>query len=247
MLFFQKFVLFLSGVLVSGPLLLSAQITGAIAPPSKTDTFIKNEKGYKFRVQHGELPAGNFQIAGVDLTAFGEVLDQAEKVLGKTPIKATGDAADYLAEACYRPVDQNDTTLLIIQTGEVVPSYILAADHSAWKWKTPCLPTNKVSRQIATASGIKIGLTQDEVIAILGLPTRRVHNASTGKEQLIYAYSMQKKFTARDFAWIRKCYPNKSEETIRSEYKIYDLWESITAKFVNNVLVRLEVEYSTTD
>ena len=45
----------------------------AVVQPQKGDTFATDEHGRKFRIQHGELAKGNFQIAGMDLAREEDV------------------------------------------------------------------------------------------------------------------------------------------------------------------------------
>jgi len=218
----------------------------AVAPPSKTDTFAGDEPGHKIRVQRGELPKGNFQIAGIDLAAHKEVLDQAVDSLGKTATHASGDASTALEEACYQSSDRNDGTLLIIQRGEVSPSFVLAADRSYWKWSTPCRRSTKVTRQISTASGLRLGLTQEQVIAVLGLPTSRMQNHKLHSDSISYDFEMRKRTSQTWLMRSRRQHPEMSEKELEQNYGHYDLWESINAEFVNNSLVTLVVNWSAT-
>lgn len=221
-----------------------------VAPPSKSDSYSIDEKGRKFRVQNREVARTNFQIAGVDLTAREEVLEQAARILGKVETVATGDAGDFLERACYQSKEINDNTHLIFMRGEVSPSFLLSSESSSWKWKTPCKQSPKISHSLATASGLHLGQTQEQVIAILGLPTRRSRNVQNVRDDLVYELEVKKKMSSRDLAPHLqdelKQYPNLDQKTWIENYGFYSLWESIRARFINDSLTSLEVLWSET-
>jgi hypothetical protein len=221
-----------------------------VAPPDKSDTFERDENGKKFRVQHHEIAKTNFQIAGVDLAAKEEVLTQSARTLGRVETVATGDGAAFLERACYRPTEENDSTRLIFIRGEVSPFFILSSENSAWRWKTPCRRSTKITRSVATASGLHLGQTQEQVIAIIGLPTRFSRNMKNGGVYLIYEHEVKKKMSSSELApYLRDAliqYPNLDQETWIKNYGYYSLWESIHAKFINNAMTNIEVWWSET-
>jgi hypothetical protein len=226
--------------------LMRGQEPVVVAPPSKTDTLAEDESGHKIRVQRGELAKVNFQIAGIDLAAYKEALDQAADSLGKTATHASGDASTALEEACYQSSNLKDRTLLIVQRGEVSPSFVLAADRSYWKWNTPCRRSAKVTRQVSTASGLRLGLSEEQVIAVLGLPTSRIQNHKLHSDSISYDFEMRKRTNQTWLMRSRREHPEMSERELGQNYGHYDLWESINAKFVNDSLVTLVVNWSAT-
>jgi hypothetical protein len=186
----------------------------------------------------------------VDLAAKEEVLTQAARILGSVETVATGDAAAFLERACYRPKEENDSTRLIFVRGEVSPYFVLSSENSAWKWKTPCKRSPKITSSVTTASGLHLGQTQGQVIAILGLPTRRSRNVQNGRDYLIYEIEVKKKMSSSELApYLKdelKQYPNLNQKTWIENNGYYSLWESVHAKFINNALTNLEVLWSET-
>jgi hypothetical protein len=245
----RNYVPFLLCILTAIPIArLYGQDKPQVAPPSKSDSFATDDSGKKTRVQHREVAGTNFQIAGVDLTADGDFRTQVTNVLGKTQTVGSGDGAYGLDEACYRSARVNDSTHLIFGQGEVDQSFILSSDGSAWKWKTPCKPSPKISRDIATASGLHLGQTQEQLIAILGLPTRRSQNVKNGRDDLEYSLEAHKRMSARELAPLLK---NELKEYSKQELRewiqnhgYYDLEVYIHAKFMNDSLIYLEVSWS---
>jgi hypothetical protein len=221
-----------------------------VAPPAKSDSFATDDSGKKTRVQHREVAGTNFQIAGVDLTANEDFQTQVAKVLGKVTTVWSGDASTGLEEACYRSAKVNDSTHLIFGQGEVDQSFILSSDGSAWKWKAPCKPSLKITRGLATASGLHLGQTQEQVIAILGLPTRRSQNAKNERDDLEYSLEAYKRMSARELAPLLQ---NELKEYSKQELREwinkhgYYLEVYIHAKFIKDSLTNLEVSWSKQD
>jgi hypothetical protein len=221
-----------------------------IAPPAKSDSYAEDEKGRKIRVQQREVPGTNFKIAGVDLAASGDFFNQVFGILGDFDIAESGDASTALREACYRSVGDADPTILILGEGEVDQSFTLSSDGSAWKWKSPCRKTSKITRDLPTASGLRLGQTQEQVIAVLGLPTRRSRNFKNGWDDLAYELEAKKRMSSKELApYLQdalKEHPNLDQRNWIKEYGFYDLSVSIEAKFLNDKLTTLKVDWSET-
>ena len=226
---------------------LAAQDKPKVAPPNKSDSFETDQDGKKFRVQHREIDATNVRIAGVDLTKNEEVLDQAAKTLGKVPTVFTGDASTANERACYRSMGSNNVTYLRFDRGEVSPSFTLTSDRSDLNPKQVCLRTDKITRNTATEYGLRIGQTQDQVIAILGLPTTHRRNLREYKDDLIYTCSSKVKKDPKEISRLRKENPTIRIGIFRDYYEFYDLGVSIHATFVSDQLTKLNVDWSETD
>jgi hypothetical protein len=243
---------FLLCILSSIPIIrLHGQDKPQVAPPSKSDSFETDDRGKKFRVQHREIAGTNFQIAGVDLALKGDLFTHILGTLGKVSTVWSGDAADSNHEACYRSAGENDSTHLIFSEGEVSRTFTLSSDGSVWKWKTPCKRSPIITRDIATASVLHLGQTQEQVIAILGLPTRHSRNVKNGRDNLEYVLEVRKKKSSREIALLLqnelKQYPNLYKKAWIENNGYYDLSVDINAKFINDALIKLEVTWIATD
>ena len=235
-------------ILFTMPFILYGQSKPDVAPPSKSDTFSEDQNGRKVRVQHRSVSMTNFRIAGVDL-AHGQPLEDAARVLGKVAAVASGDASTADRNTCYRSAQSDNNTRLIFGEGEVDHYFTLSSDDSALK-KRPCLRSIKITRDLTTSSGLHLGQTQEEVIAILGLPTSRsrVHH---GKEFLTYQLESRQKtppaeFTrALEYAFKRE--PEADRKILARDLEYFDREESIRAKFLNGALIELSVDLSETN
>jgi hypothetical protein len=227
---------------------IHGQTQPEVAPPAKTDTYAVTVDGKKLRIQNREVAETNFRISGVDLASSEEVLLQATKLFGKSPSVSSGDASTSNTEVCYRSASENDNTHLIFGQGEVNSLFILSSDSSVWKGNDICKRSEKIARNVATDSGLHLGLTQEQVIAILGLATRRNQNIPQRKDVLIYSLEAKKHTDPQKLArmWeqeIKKT-PADNRKVFLENYALYSLEVYIDARFVNDSLTRLTVSWS---
>jgi len=172
---------------------IHGQTQSEVAPPAKSDTSAVTADGKKLRVQNREVAGTNFRISGVDLASGEEVLLQATKLFGKSPSVSSGDASTSYRRVCYRSATENDNTYLTFGQGEVDSTFVLSSDSSVWKGNHICNRSRKITRNVATDSGLHLGLTQAQVIAILGLATRHSQNIRQHRDALIYSLEVRKK------------------------------------------------------
>lgn len=218
-------------------------VRGQVAPPKKSDAFAVTENGRHIRVQQGELPTGNFQIAGVNLARDQDVLEQAARILGRAKTTATGDASTFQKTACYRSADADDPTVLLFSNGEVDYSFELTSNHALAN-KARCLPSPKIIRSLATGSGLRLGETPAHVIALLGLPTRRTRNNALDRTVLVYDFETKKKTAPRDFVKMREKHPDMTEHDLDVNFGSYSLEETMQATFESGSLLDLRVDWS---
>ena len=116
------------------------------------------------------LSEGNFQVLGVTL---GEKqFEEASAKLGKASEVERGDAATGRHQICYQSAHKNDHTYLIFELGEVAENFYLFSGEQPWSGSNLCVQSKLVSRHLATASGLKLGITRAELEKTLGAPDR---------------------------------------------------------------------------
>ena len=128
--------------------------------------------------QHTQLPASNFRILGVN------VGDSPAAALGDATEVKRGDAASGRSQRCY--VSETGTVHLIFEQGEIQNAFILFQGGPDWKGSDSCLASPKLSENIATARGLKLGMSIKEVKAILGLPNL------TRADKLVYYFTFRR-------------------------------------------------------
>jgi hypothetical protein len=122
--------------------------------------------------QHTQLPASNFRILGVNIG------DSPATALGDATEVKRGDAASGRSQHCY--VSEAGNVHLIFEQGEIINAFILFQGGPDWKGSDSCLVSPKLSENVATARGLKLGMSVQEVKAILGAPNL------TRPDKLIY-------------------------------------------------------------
>lgn len=181
-------------------------------------------------IQSREVADANFQILGVDLRQ--DAIARLEKRLGRTPTVARGDGGESREQACYRSPEEESPTFLIAEEGEVNYAFYLFNDVTPWNGRDICTRSGEISREVRTASGLHLGQTPEQVIKILGKPSRRRTN------ELSYLLEVNKGTAPDALARCRSRYPDLTCAT-------YDLTVVIRARFVHAKLVYLAV--STTE
>jgi hypothetical protein len=81
---------------------------------------------------------------------------------------------------------------------------------------------------------------------VLGLPTARSHDALKNRDSLKYEFEMKKKASPLELSRADKQNPGMSGQELQDNYGSCDLVETIEAKFDNNSLTELTVNWSAT-
>jgi hypothetical protein len=161
--------------------------------------------------QHRELAASNLEIASVEV-GLDEIARAASK-FGRTTVVGRGDAAYSRNQACYVSNDSH-AYLIFEEDGEGFggASYLFSRGRK-WNGSEFCskLPLN--SARIQTTSGLRLGLSQHQVEAILGKPSKASPNALT------YTFAVEKKTSSGEL----------------------DITSFVVAKFATSKLVYLAV------
>ena len=113
--------------------------------------------------------------------------------------------------------------------------------------KQICRRTSKITPDIATASGLHLGQTQDQVIAIIGLPTSRSSNAKTHRDDLRYELEAKKKRDPKELAQLRKQNLDMRIEEFHENYDSYFLEVFVHATFIEDRLTILMIDWSEQD
>ena len=188
--------------------------------------------------QERELPRKNFQILGIDLDEG--LLEHAKRKLGTAAIVERGDASTGRDQLCYVSKGEGPATYLIFETGEVNDAFYLFNGGAPWNGNDKCLAAKAVSSESSTASGLHLGLTPSQVIAILGRPTNR------RKREMDYYVHARKKTSAAELKEWRKRQPELSDKEFMDDYEFYDLSVGIVLKFRKSRLTYISISKSAT-
>jgi hypothetical protein len=192
-----------------------------------------NDSGAGIKAEAREFTTSNFRILGISL---GDTMfSRAGAKLGKATMVERGDASTGRRQACYVSPNSQNKVHLIFEQGEVDYTFYLFASGPSWEGADRCVESNAISRQLATASGIRLGQTPDQVIALLGKPTKR------RDDELVYFSSVTKKTSPEDLKEARQQNPEMNDKDFEESYGHYNLGASIVAKFKDSRLTYLAV------
>lgn len=141
--------------------------------------------------QHRELASSTFKVAAINV-GTGEI-NRAEGKFGKTIIVRRGDAGSTRNQGCYISNDSK-AYLIFEEDGEGFGgSFYLFNPGPKWNGSQFCskLPLN--SERIQTASGLHLGLSEDEVKKVLGTPS------TTSPNTLTYTFEVEEKTFVTSF------------------------------------------------
>jgi hypothetical protein len=192
----------------------------------------------EMKTQDRELPRANFHVLGVDLSEYA--VTRIQKRLGQTPIISRGDASTGREQACYRSSPE-PATYLIAEEGEVNSAFYLFNESAPWNGRELCKRLKLVSGSIGTDSGVHLGQAPEQVMTILGKPSKR------SQSEIIYFLAAKEKTSPDASARCRAQYPEMSLEELRENCDVYDLTVFIRARFVHARLVYLGVSVAETD
>jgi hypothetical protein len=119
-----------------------------------------------------------FEVAG--LTLMKAEMGDVERTLGAAT--AFRSRESHFSERCYAS-DGKDGTVLVLEdwAGTLVGFRIY---HVSLNSTEKCTRTPAVSAQLATAGGLRLGLTRAEVLELLGAPSKRTENSITYHEDV---------------------------------------------------------------
>ncbi len=200
---------------------------------------INNEDFRRGNVKAGTgiIQAGTFEIVGV---ALGK--DQFKSLaskLGSATVVERGDASTGRQQVCYVAADPPKSAYLIFEFGEDENVYYLFRNGPPWSGHRLCTTSKLVSLGSSTASGLRLGLTQDQVGAVLGKPD------ATSKDRLVYSREIREKTTPDEFSRIRGEYPEKLTDALaHQKFDFYSVEVYIEARFGTSGLDYLAVSKS---
>jgi len=182
----------------------------------------------------GREPADtNFQIAGLTLDSDFE---QIASRFGQASVVGRGDAATGRHQVCY--VSYSGNVHLIFEFGEVDSVIYLFEGGPNWNGSELCAVSRFVTVEMATTSGLRLGMSAKQLKVILGEP----NVATPGK--VIYYFEFKKKTSPQGLAQLRKDNPNMSDEEFSKNFEWLDVTAYMEARLVRGRLNYLAISRS---
>lgn len=188
---------------------------------------------------------GHNSLTFLGITPGESTLNDVTRAFGKAETWRTGDAAASETKICYRmSVVSEETTVVFASHSEMagppnyrVTSIRLYGPEIPFTENQNCINVRLDGKVLATSSGLKLGLAEQELLAKLGKPDRksgedRIYTSCVTEPMLPsdpnYAYWSRKKGCFRDEngGWKGKPY--------------YDVCSGVTVKLKNARTIYLE-------
>lgn len=179
--------------------------------------------------QKRKIPDKNLEIQSVVLGE--DMFSQAATEFGSVRPVIRGETANFREQACYALPAH---VYLSFEHTEVNDSFYLFAGGAPWKGQDCCVPAARAPLSVASGSGLHIGQTPEQVIAILGPPSERT------PDQLLYVLQSKRPATAEELAALEKQRPAPVDAQAQKAVE-FDVSVTIVAKFVRTELSYLAV------
>jgi hypothetical protein len=200
-----------------------------------SDWWSKNSEKYSgltVKPLEKDFDTNNFKILSLSLDTVGS--DKIAATLGKARSVRRGDASFSRTQACYVSIGDSEKVHLIFEFGEGMESiFYLFRGGAEWKGSNLCVKSNRVSGDLTTGTGLKLGLSRAEVETILGKPD------FVAGDRIAYCREFQRKATKEEFERSRREYPEHlSDKLAHQKFDFVPVTLEIEARFKN-----LEMNY----
>jgi hypothetical protein len=192
----------------------------------------EKEPGLPVELVEKNFDIKNFNILGLSLDTLG--FDQVRVTLGKAKIVDRGDASYGRSQVCYVSGHGSEPVHLIFEGGEgMSSSFYLFRGGPDWKGSNLCVKSDRVSVDLTTGTGLRLGLSRAEVETILGKPD------SLSGDRVAYCREFQRKATKEEFERSRREYPAPlSDKLAHEKFDYVPVTIQVEARFKN-----LELNY----
>jgi len=184
--------------------------------------------------QRREPAENNFQIAGVTLDAPRNDFSVIRSKFGEGTEVERGDGGSGRNQICY--VSTSGSVHLIFEFGEINSVLYLFDGGPTWNGSELCGPSEAVSVNTSTASGLSLGLSLQQVKSILGDPSIATQS------KLVYYFGYRRKTPPETLARLRKSHPDMSD----ADFEYADGEAYIEARFASGKLNYLAISKSET-
>jgi hypothetical protein len=169
--------------------------------------------------QAPKIDASNFEILGIRLGT--STIEDLTQTLGQAPAMKAKDPENSLV--CYASSGPDRTVLEFENWTDPIEFRLFKGSPELVK---ECLPTDGVSASISTTSGLRLGLTRDQVVAILGQP-----------QKIRAGHWSYESSTVRALMTDEKARASK----LKSPPSSVEVYEKIDFEFTNSVVTKIDI------
>lgn len=227
----------LSVVLLSfllSPLLLGQDTSKTVRLADRTDWWSVLNENFEWpnnKPKGDELPAANFEIAGVSLdtdTPFRDLGRRFGRVVSALRSRGNNGREQF----CYTAA-QNSSVRLVFEHGETNDAFYLFAEGQPWNGQALCAESAQVTPALRTRSGLGLGLSATEVEQVLGKPDFSSPN------RFIYYRDIEKRTPDDKLAQLRTQHSDLADQDFHDSYGSYELELYIEVRFTDGKVTYL--------
>jgi len=178
-----------------------------------------------------ELPAANFEIAGVNLDTDAPFRDLGRR-FGRVVSALRSKGNNGREQFCYTAA-QNSSVRLVFEHGETNDAFYLFAEGQPWNGQALCAESAQVTPALRTRSGLGLGLSATEVEQVLGKPDFSSPN------RFVYYRDIDKHTPDDKLAKLRTEHSDLLEKDFHDTYDSYDLELYIELRFTDGKVTYL--------
>jgi hypothetical protein len=177
----------------------------------------------------------NFKILNLslDTLTFAAVASK----LGKAPVVERGDASTGRSQICYTSGTSADKIHLVFEFGEGQSSaFYLFRGGVDWSGSNRCVKSSKLTENVSTEIGLRLGLPRVQVEAILGKA-----DVAEG-DRIAYGREFYRRATKEEFERSRQEYPESlSDEAAEGKFGSVPVTMELQARFKDSKMNYLYV------
>jgi hypothetical protein len=225
-----KIILFALLLPIIRPMAQSGYSSGYIGDNSDWwSSYAENTETSNDRTRHRMPAASNFRILGITLgdshnRNFPDVIAR----LGNAAVISRGDGSRGRSQICYSSTEKSEQVHLIFEEGELENSFYLFAQGSDWSGSDRCVASKLISTSLATASGLRLGQTRQQLETMLGRPS------VANEKRSVYLFEVERTVTPLEFKKLHPKSPSVPNETL-----VYSEEARIEARFENSKVTYL--------
>jgi hypothetical protein len=181
--------------------------------------------------QNREPKSSNYRILGLPL--WQADIPVILHKFGRATDVERGDASTGRDQICYTSPDKK--THFIVEWGEVDTVVYVFDRGPDWNGSTYCVLSALVGPSLSTESGLRLGLSPQQLRSILGRPSI----SETGR--MLYSFGFKKRPTVKGLKELRAGNHQMSEEEFKRNFEMLDVSSFVDARFTDRRLTYLAI------
>jgi hypothetical protein len=178
-------------------------------------------------------PGAHLKILGVGIgeNQFQELTER----LGEAPVISRGETDSSRSQVCYMSTDENERVYVTFEEGPVSHAFYLFRSRKPWAGAEYCVATREISPDLEAGSGVHLGQSQREVLAILGPPSL------IDEDRLVFNRGTLEHTPADQLQEFHQRMPGLTEQQVKELFGTFNRTVFMEARFLDRKLSYLAV------